>query len=113
MNYWNQVQSLPEFKTVVESLYKCKIKCVYKIETVIFVQNKEVAGTEDSHFISQTNPAVLYVTHNAPHFSPELLLRQLAADIIKFLNPFLEFKVFCRLCTHLYKNYCFMIPQLS
>ena len=96
--YWHEHKKTPksstEFKTMVESLYKCKIKCVYKIETVIFVQNKEVAGTEDTsklcHFISQTNPTVLYVTHNAPHFSPELLLRQLAADIIKFVNPLLR-----------------------
>ena len=79
---------------MVESLYKCKINCVHKIETVIFVQDKEVAGTEDTsklcHFISQSNPAVLYVTHNVPHFSPELLFRQLTADIIKFVNPLLR-----------------------
>ena len=96
--YWHEHRKTPksnaEFQRMVESLYKCIIKCVYKIQTVIFVQDKEVSGTENTsklcHFISQSNPVVLYITHNATHFSPELLFRQLTADIIKFVNPLLK-----------------------
>ena len=92
--YWDEHRKNPklnkEYRTVVEALHKCKIKCVHMITTVICVQNVEVSGTEDTkklcHFVTKDDETLLYITHTHPID----LLEHLSANIIKFFKHLLR-----------------------
>ena len=88
--YWDEHKKNPklnkEYRTVVEALHKCKVKCVHMITTVICVHNQAVSGTEDmnklSHFVTKDDGTLLYITHT---LSTDLL-DNLSANIVKFLK---------------------------